>query len=73
MTQEIKDRRKKVMTQGVKKVDEAPVSASKSEKFKTMDEHKIPLPELEKRLETSLVNGMDSKTVERLTLLYGKN
>jgi len=38
-----------------------------------MDEHKIPLPELEKRLETSLVNGMDSKTVERLTLLYGKN
>ena len=36
MTQEIKDRRKKVMTQGVKKVDEAPVSASKSEKFKTM-------------------------------------
>lgn len=38
-----------------------------------MDDHKIPLPDLEKRLETSLVNGMDSKTVERLTLIYGKN
>jgi uncharacterized protein (DUF3084 family) len=59
MTQDLKARRTKLLAaSGVKKEVEAPVSASKSEKFKTMDEHRITLKELEARLSTSFTAGL---------------
>ncbi|CAD8085019.1 unnamed protein product [Paramecium sonneborni] len=75
MTKEIMKRRKKLMQQFEKGKKKAPekTDASKAEKFKNMDEHSIPLTELEKRLETSVKNGLSKSQIDSKLQQYGKN
>lgn len=58
---------------GAQKEVAGPVSASKSEKFKTMDEHRITLKELETRLGTSFSSGLTNQASEQKILEFGKN
>ncbi|CAD8185836.1 unnamed protein product [Paramecium octaurelia] len=75
MAKEIADRRKKLLFQlekGKKKEVEK-VDASKAEKFKTMDEHRIPLEELEQRFQTNAKTGLTREVADQKLVEFGKN
>ncbi|CAD8189747.1 unnamed protein product [Paramecium pentaurelia] len=73
ITKEMMQRRKRLLKQNEKGVQNEKVDTSKAEKFKNMDEHSIPLTELEQRLQTSLINGLSSHQIDEKLKQYGRN
>ncbi|CAD8101580.1 unnamed protein product [Paramecium primaurelia] len=75
LTREIAERRKKLLSQidKGKSKEKEKVDANKAEKFKNMDEHRIPLEELEQRFQTSSKDGLNKDFANQRLLEVGKN
>ena len=83
MAKELKQRREEIYgrMKGVPKVVKKPESSGKQEKFKSMvkkknnfqDEHKITLQELENKMQTNIMNGIDQQEAEKRLVIHGKN
>ncbi|CAD8084939.1 unnamed protein product [Paramecium sonneborni] len=75
MSKELKQRREQIYgrMKGVPKIEKKPESSGKQEKFKSMDEHKITLQELENKMQTNIINGIDTQEAEKRLVVHGKN
>ncbi|CAK59780.1 unnamed protein product (macronuclear) [Paramecium tetraurelia] len=75
LTREIAERRKKLLSElnKGKAQEKEKVDANKAEKFKNMDEHRIPLEELEQRFQTSSNDGLTKDVANQRLQEVGKN